>query len=401
MSANTFLRNIIRRNPITTFLLINTLIVILVIIALEAALGLTTNVKKDGYIGDLKMLNPGIQRYVRLRENPPNQHYFSYPGDEYMRNRDSLIQKPFEFRVDEQGFILPTKRYEAPDYRIVFIGGSTTACVYVEEENRFPYQAGLLLEKDSNKRIESYNAGVPGNNTLHMLNIITNKILPMKPTAIVLMEDINDLTTLIYEESYWNENPSRSHIIVDKAPIQPGLRQMILAAVQARIPNIYAKVTSLKQYLAARSPAVKKAVENSGDEFAAKRGQIKVDKNYIVEQFEMNIETFVQTCKARKITPVLMTQANRLKAQPDSNIAASMANLDKDTGLTYAEFKNLYDTMNDVIRKVAQRHNIPLIDLARAIPQEKEYMFDIVHYNDKGSLAAAKIIAEQLRPVLK
>ena len=107
---------------------------------------------------------------------------------------------------------MPSKIHDHPDLTIAFLGGSTTECIYVDEDNRFPYLAGRLLERQTHLKVNSYNAGRSGNNTLHCLNILLNKVVNLKPDIVVLMENINDLAILMYEKTYWNTNPSRSPI---------------------------------------------------------------------------------------------------------------------------------------------------------------------------------------------
>ena len=41
-----------------------------------------------------------------------------------------------------------------------------------------------------------------------------------------------------------------------------------------------------------------------------------------------------------------------------------------------------------------------VIDLAKEIPQENEFMYDIVHYTDKGARKIADIISGRLKPVV-
>jgi hypothetical protein len=41
-----------------------------------------------------------------------------------------------------------------------------------------------------------------------------------------------------------------------------------------------------------------------------------------------------------------------------------------------------------------------VIDLAKKIPPEKEFLFDAVHLTDQGSKVAAQIIQEALRPIM-
>ena len=158
-----------------------------------------------------------------------------------MRMSDGLAQKPYVVRVDRQGFIMPSKVHDHPDLTIAFLGGSTTECIYVDEATRFPYLAGRLHGKQTGLKVNSYNAGRSGNNTLHCLNILLNKVVNLKPDIVVLMENINDLAILIYEKTYWNTNPSRSPI-QERLPtfktVGHDLRQTFYLVRDLTIPNL-------------------------------------------------------------------------------------------------------------------------------------------------------------------
>src|SRR4030042_2648767 len=92
------------------------------------------------------------RRYINLREILPNIDTVDVPPDKAVRESDGLVQKPYRVRTDAQGFMLPYHRYEKPDFTLVFLGGSTIACIYVEEDIRFPYLAGnLLMQKTGTK----------------------------------------------------------------------------------------------------------------------------------------------------------------------------------------------------------------------------------------------------------
>ncbi len=118
------------------------------------------------------------RRYINLREILPLIDTVDVPPDKAVRESDGLVQKPYRVRTDARGFMLPYNRYEKPDLTLIFLGGSTVACIYVEEENRFPYLVGNLLAQKTGKKITSINSGVGGNNSLHSLDILLNKIIP-------------------------------------------------------------------------------------------------------------------------------------------------------------------------------------------------------------------------------
>ena len=121
-----------------------------------------------------------------------------------------------------------------------------------------------------------------------------------------------------------------------------------------------------------------------------------VDKSAMVEQFEMNLQSFIYLCKARNIIPVLMTMPSRFKEKPDKIILDTFKNV----SLDYSQFRDLFDLFNKSILKKAHENNIMVIDLAKEIPQEKEFIYDIVHYTDKGARKIAEIISDRLKPVV-
>ena len=125
--------------------------------------------------------------------------------------------------------------------------------------------------------------------------------------------------------------------------------------------------------------------------------KVNYNASEMVEQFEMNLQTFITICKIRKITPVLMTMASRFTENPEKGIIDRF----KTVVISYQEYKHLFDLFNDSIRKKALENNILVIDLAAKIPPEKEYIYDVIHYNNTGSIKAAEIIRDNLKPLLQ
>ena len=219
------------------------------------------------------------RRYINLREILPLIDTVDVPPDKAVRESDDLVQKPYRVRTDARGFLLPYNRYDKPDLTLVFLGGSTTASIYVEEASRFPYLVGNLLEKETGKKVTSINSGVSGDNTLHCLDILLNKIVPLKPDVVVLMENINDLTVLVYDRTYWNHNPSKAPI-VDFTFYKnlTGLRALSTLARDMYIPNLHAAFRVLSRKI---SPQGK----DPDDEFARERGKRIHPLRQRLEQF--------------------------------------------------------------------------------------------------------------------
>ncbi len=333
----------------------------------------------------------GVERAVRLREHPPGSVLIEEPDPAFLRaSAQNVEPKRYLLRIDRDGFIMPSRRHDEPDITLVFLGGSTTECVLVEEDLRFPALAGELLARKSGLKVNAFNGGKSGNNSLHSINVLLNKVIPLDPQVVVMMHNINDLVVLLLERSYWNAHPRRSPVFTVR---NARMSDLVRAKLDAWIPHTMRTIAAFSS----GGPAVR----GREDEFAHKRGRsIPVDRDAMLREFEMNLNTFIALCRARRITPVLMTQAHRMTDDPDAFIAGLMEPMERDYGIASNAFKALYDAFNDRIRAVGRKQGVLVIDLDRRIPKTGEYLYDLVHFHDKGSAYAADIISSELLPLV-
>jgi lysophospholipase L1-like esterase len=380
------------RNPKKTVLILLLIFLAAVIYGSEKLLAY-----KSGGIGFSFALP---DRTIRLREYRPGLQEKTSPTPTELKAADSLENKPYLLRIDENGFIVPSKKYAHPDKTLVFLGGSTTESRYNQESERFPYVTGVLLEKELGIKLNSYNAARAGNNSLHSIDILLNKVIPLKPDVVIVMHNINDLTTLLYEKSYWNLDQPRTVIFDINEEILANYWKVRRDEV---IPHLAAALREFGWKLRQRFKSGKRSRGNAEpDEFARLRGQkLQVDAPEMVAQFEMNLQTFINICKARNIPVVLMTMANRLKEHPDPVIREALKMLDRGQGISYPQFKALFDGFNAAVRRKAAENGVLLIDLAAEIPPERAFIYDLVHFNGNGSKRAAEIIKDHLKPLLE
>jgi hypothetical protein len=371
-----------------------TIVGLVVILILAATYGAEKLLASINHTHNLVLFTE--RRYINLREILPGVDTVDVPTDKTVRESDDLVQKPYRVRTDARGFMLPYNRYEKPDLSLVFLGASTVACIYVEEENRYPYLVGQLLEQKTGKKITSINSGVGGNNSLHSLDILLNKIIPARPDVVVMMHNINDLVALIYDRTYWSKNPTRAAIVnFSFYKNLTGLKALSTLARDMYIPNLHAATRILSKKIFG------KKLKDPDDEFASIRGKkLTVDEAHILDEFKMNLNTFINICRARRITPVLMTQFNRYKGNPDPKVIKAMQGFESDSKIPMDEFMELYAKFNDAIREVGKANGVLVIDLAALIPQDKQYMYDVVHLNTRGSKLAAQLISERLQPLV-
>jgi len=323
-------------------------------------------------------------RYLQWRLHTPQIDRWIIPSAGDLGLADGALVGKVRLRTDMHGFIGPTDTHEAPDLKIIFLGGSTTECMFLEEQNRFPYRTARIMEDQYGYTVNAYNGGRSGNASIHSINNLFNVATGLDPDVVVLMHNVNDIVTLIHSNSYWSKGSSRELV--------GQLRAYDLARYlkNKTVPNLYNET----QYLISK---VRYHFEkNESDEFSSSRGVLfNGSPDEFESQFEAKLKIFVNIAKQEGIRPVLMTQANRFVELPDPIVLAGIDRL-KDKGIDYPLWLKLYTSFNATIKRVAIQEQIQLIDLDNLVPKESKYLYDAVHLSDHGSILVSEIVARRL-----
>ena len=348
----------------------------------------------DPLVGDFilhKQNTVYLKRNIILKEHLPYQDTVFKPSKSELLSSQNLEEKNFKFQTDSNGFIIGPNSTDSP-VDIIFFGGSTTECIYVDEDLRWPYLVSQFLVDQSGQQINTRNAGVSGNDSMHStLNLIA-KGLNCKPKIVVLMNNINDLSNLIKTESYWKSPPSRAIIQEEKASNKKELAIVFLrAAKNLTIPNIYWGVRVFLKNISEKL----KSNSSPYDEWVDFRGIILKPEDFIKiqNQYKSSLLSFVNIAKSWGIEPILMTQFNRLNT---GDTFIKMNYSESGNGISYEDFVKYYDIFNEIVRDAAKNENCILIDLANEIPSTSKYIYDAVHVNNEGSVLVAKVISKTI-----
>lgn len=349
---------------------------VLIFIVLVKIVDLGISFKTEGILG--------ASRIISLREFPPNSNFTVQPSEVVMSRTQNLKSKDYKIVTDNDGFIISENlldsSYDSVD--IIFFGGSTTECLYVEENQRFPILINeLMSHKNTGKPVISLNGGKSGNHSLHSTLNLLAKGIKHRPKYVVLMHNINDLVALLLTGSYWNSAESRSVILKIPEGLSP-LRSFFSSIKNLWCPNIYlALFNEIKKH------------QPIPDEWKKFRDSIPNLKWIQVEKsFAQSVKSFIQTAKINEIEVILMTQFNRFN--PNDEFIKEI--FLKDKGKNFIDFEtfcNHYQRFNEKIREIAVEEEVLLIDLDKAVPKDSMHLFDYVHLNTYGSVQVAKIIA--------
>lgn len=330
-------------------------------------------------------------RYLALTEYPSSADFTVIPPDEIMKEVDSLEKKEYRVRTDSYGLIIgPSDLTESLEkINILFFGGSTTECLFVEEEKRFPYLVGKHLTKEVGFVVTTRNAAIMGKHSMRSNFDLMVRGLQLKPDVVILMHNVNDLVHLIRTENYF-EGPQSRALLTFTEENENRRNWFIYSAITFRdwmFPNIYRKLIELLQ-----------SEEPVQDEWEGWRDENTVDIETLKQLFRNSLSTFISIAKSNDMIPVLMTQFNRMDLEDDFIIQNYYRNYQG--GVPHEDFFEYYKIFNEVIRETAQHHEVILVDLAAEIPSQNEYLYDAVHLNTKGSVLASEVISKSLFEIL-
>ena len=351
--------------------------------AADLLFGVLTDNNKN-YVGD---------RSINMREFSPNLDTVRRPSARDLEDTEGLEIRDNILRTDENGFIKgPGNNSKKPD--ILFFGGSTTENGFVPENLRFPYLVSTLISSPNEEKINTLNAGVSANNSMHSLLNLIAKGIPAEPSFIVLMHGVNDAVLLAKTGTYWDAPSSRS--IINVPPLlrseEKGFRATIRGVKNLLVPNIwqFLKVTPfLEQFLDKYWN-----LKQSNDDFEGFRYNSVTAANAanaLRNEFRSTLTSFVLISREFGIEPILMTQPNRIENK-DPLFQSWFKK--RDQSISVDEFRSIYILSNKITRQVAVDQKVALIDLAIEIGSNPRSFYDPVHLNEFGNIEAAKIISE-------
>jgi hypothetical protein len=202
------------------------------------------------------------------------------------------------------------------------------------------------------------------------------------------MHAVNDLSILSKTLSYWDAPYGRSLVQTDAETQNSTLFEVARFVKNLMIPNLWLKTRHMFE------GSVSKIAPDEWIAYRDRKYKASDIESAVIEQFTASLKSFVALSRAWDIEPILMTQFNRLK-KDDLFIRATYDKYPQP--ISYDDFVNLYDRTNEIVRTVARQEKVFFIDLDAQVPSSKEYIYDAVHLNTKGSELVAEIISSALK----
>ncbi len=365
-------------SPVHKLLACFLIVVLVVVLPLEVFLRQKyAHVESDTYQYSIKSFDPFLQYHLADNYTTPINSY--------------------GFRAEQI-----TKQKSKGTYRIFVLGGSTVLGRNVSFDKT---AVGLLekrLQKEyPDKKIEVINAGVDGYTTEHSLIEYLFKIKDFDPDMIIMWHGINDFyySCSPSERAVGPFKPDYSHFLGADAGMafahfqpQPFFQMKLLTydfikkSVQ---DNLYSDLINI----------VKKNNPNQGIYTATTKNlQYDMTSYPSLASYKRNLQSFIDAAKSDHVVLILGDQPALYSMHLDSNAASTLLIPKLHCTLPDGKYPSLKSmitgiaTYNDAMKLIANKNDVPYVELAENMPKNGDYFIDDVHYTEKGNEKMAELL---------
>jgi len=260
--------------------------------------------------------------------------------------------------------------------RVNCLGASTTENYLGKEGVHYSYPLALeriLRERFPDRRIEVNNCGTQGWTSAEILVKFLLHTADTDPDFVVWYHANNDLAASLtpdFESDYSHSRKSFAEAyarfrLASKFPDVPlAVYNVIMHSVLFQNPR-HGLIESIQ-----KAPA---------DIHGPFRG---------LDTYRRNIEHLIAVCRFRGMQLVLSTYCqflfDRIRDVP-----------------AYRKYAEGIAGENRVVRELAERHGLPLVDNAERVPRETKYFIDSIHFTPEGMEELARNLAEPIAAALE
>lgn len=274
---------------------------------------------------------------------------------------------------------------------IITIGGSTTACHFLNDSKAWPYVLGELLRKDFDN-VWVNNAGFDGHSTFGHTVLLNDYVKKLKPKIVIFLTGVNDIE---------NEGPSYFDKLKNKDEYPDLLNYLYNNSEVVNVMINFARGARAKKFNNTtqdmKMPGALGTLDLSIDE---KNKRLQQQRKYL-DGYGNRLAQLIDTCKRNNIMPVLLTQPCLYGYGKDSVTGVDLATAKVEEGMNGALLSDLLDLYNNKVREVCAVKSVPYIDLAALMPKNSLYYYDQTHYTNAGATRVATLVAEKMHVLLK
>lgn len=330
---------------------------------------------------------------------PPGKYEF-----DYTRWHIPGVSPKVTFTVNAMGLRGPMPPQVGKVYKIITIGGSTTACMSQNDDQEWPH----LLMVELNQRQKGLpvwvgNAGVSGLTTVDHASCLRRLPVLRQADLLIFLIGVNDLTAALLFDGAPTQQvlEDRAELFAEHAPdgvshVRGLLRRSwLLALVRNSLQPLSQMIVTWRS-----GKGVPSGATFSGR--AAGPVLPLPDLRLALEEYSQRVRTLEQQCRQYHQRCVFLTQPAMWRAglsAADESLLYGGAVGYHGVVRGYASAPELGRAMavyNRVLLAVCREDQLECYDLAAAIPKDTSAFSDESHYNDNGARMVADYLAERL-----
>jgi len=273
--------------------------------------------------------------------------------------------------------------------RVITIGGSTTECHFLSDEKTWPYLLGEAL-RDSFGLCWLNNAGLDGHSTYGHIVLLNDHVKHLRPSVVLFLTGINDVET---KSPTFHDELNRKgghvdwrHYIFENSEVL-NLALNVCRGWQAQRFNTTTNVMMVLD------STLRELLPDS-----VMRIRLEAQMPFLMD-YRTRLEQLADTCLAWNILPVFLTQPNQFGFGRDSLSGANLENYPvdgEDVAMNGRLIWAILELYNDVVRKMCAERNLPLVDLAKLMPKNSQYFYDMSHFTNRGAVEVSRLISAPL-----
>ena len=324
---------------------------------------------------------------------PPPENVPIPPGVSKGVAADTMpgISGPIVYSVNEMGLRGPQTNLADTELDILCVGGSTTECLYVTDEESWPWRLQDKLAASLGNNVFVGNAGKSGELSLHHSYLIRNYPLTSEFDWVVVLCGINDMGCLLRKNYTERKQDVPQEALTASFTRMPYYRRLSLTRFVQRWYQTQSNEHVVVQdsaglwILHRRDLRKQRLLQNTitkipeGCEDALKR-------------YRLDLTDVITACRDRGVGVIMLTQPSLYEKTLPHELDALLWRSSPEGAYSTEVLAELMERYNQTMRDVCQEASVDIIDLARALPRDTTTFYDDCHFNTSGCERVASAV---------
>jgi lysophospholipase L1-like esterase len=349
-----------------------------------------------GCIGAILLLEIILRFYNPLRSTVKGNRIVLPVNTQYVTKNHTIskLEQTIVLTKNSLGFRGKEPPRDFSKYlTLMTIGGSTTECQYLSDGKTWTDILGRNLNKDFD-RVWINNAGLDGHSTFGHTVLMADYIAKLKPKIALFLVGINDMGRDDLGASDLQHIKGRIDIYSIRGLVKSASSYSETFAVVLNVYRYYRAITTGLSHQEVDLTKAEMAPAMASN-FPASPESDKYLKSY-----EARLVRLMDIARENQIDPVLITQPTLYGGGIDDVTGVDLDRIRDGTIDGKASWGSL-EMYNEVTRRVGQKQNVLVIDLARELPKSSRYFYDYFHFTNEGANQVADIVYRHLGPYLR